>query len=135
MVFDQGIRFDVMGNYYSGFIVPKGIAELREIGVLPKAEWYEDASNMYITHLHLDHLGALSNIPSEMKVFLPNMPIYEDMEERWKLSPSWLAMVPKKYYTKLQEIKPLETDENNVLALPVSHSACARALIFAIIRI
>mgnify|MGYP001078044832 CR=1 FL=1 len=83
LVFDQGIRFDIMNNYYTRNLAPQGITELRDLGVLPKAEWYEDASGIYITHLHLDHLGALSNIPFETKVHLPDLGIYEDMESRW----------------------------------------------------
>ena len=65
LVFDQGIRFDLMGKYYSGFVEPKGIAEMRELGILPKPEWYENVNDIYISHMHLDHLGALSNIPAD----------------------------------------------------------------------
>lgn len=84
LIFDQGIRFDIMARYYSGLISPTGLAELREIGVLPQAEWYRDADAIYITHMHLDHLGALSNIPLETKLYLPSLAIYQDMEERWE---------------------------------------------------
>jgi mRNA degradation ribonuclease J1/J2 len=57
IIFDQGIRFDVMKKFYSSFISPRGVAELREIGALPKPEWYEGANAIYISHMHLDHLG------------------------------------------------------------------------------
>ncbi|MEM3590473.1 MAG: hypothetical protein QW702_00020 [Candidatus Bathyarchaeia archaeon] len=40
LIFDQGLRFDVMERFYRGFIAPKGLRELREIGAAPKAEWY-----------------------------------------------------------------------------------------------
>jgi ribonuclease J len=123
LIFDQGIRFDIMANYYSAFITPRGISELRDLGVLPKAEWYEDVKSIYISHMHLDHLGALSNIPQETTVYLPSISIYEDMEERWSTSPTWLSLIPKKYYINLEEIKPFEADKNNVMAIPVSHSA------------
>jgi len=123
IIFDQGIRFDVMSNYYSSFITPRGTSELRELGVLPKAEWYENATDIYISHLHLDHLGALSNIPSEAIVHLPSLTVYEDMEERWSKSSTWLSLVPRKYFIRLEETKPLETDKNNVMAIPLSHSA------------
>ena len=68
-------------------------------------------------------MGALSNIPHETEVHLPSLPIYEDIEERWGTSPTWLALIPRKYYVKLEGLKPLEADKNNVMAIPVSHSA------------
>lgn len=123
IIFDQGIRFDVLERFYSNFITPSGVAELRSIGAIPQPEWYEDATVIYISHLHLDHLGALANIPGEIKVKLPGMAIYEDMEEKWSLSPTWLSLIPRKYYVELEELKSFQTDENNVMAIPVSHSA------------
>jgi ribonuclease J len=131
LIFDQGIRFDIMGRYYAGFVTPRGVAELRDLGILPKPEWYENALSIYISHMHLDHLGALSNIPAETEAYLPNISIYEDMEERWAASPTWLALVPRKYYVELKELKSIETDKNDVMAIPVSHSAYpAYALLF-----
>jgi ribonuclease J len=123
LVFDQGIRFDIMDKYYTSFITPRSVAELRELGVLPKSEWYENVDTIYISHMHLDHLGALSNIPSEMKILLPSLSIYNEMEERWSTSPTWLSLIPRRYYVEVEELKPLETDENDVLPVPVSHSA------------
>jgi len=123
LIFDQGFRFDVMAHYYSGLISPMGLTELRDVGALPPPDWYKDADAVYITHMHLDHLGALSNIPIEARVSLPNLSFYEDMEERWRGSPSWLSLVPRRYYTEMEELKPLEVDENDVTAIPVSHSA------------
>lgn len=120
-----------MSKFYSSFITPRGVTELRNIGVLPKPEWYEGVSRIYISHMHLDHLGALSNIPQETKVNLPSMTVYEDMEEKWSTSPTWLSLIPRKYYVKLDELKPFQTDEDNVMAVPVSHSAFpAYALIY-----
>ncbi|MEM1574082.1 MAG: hypothetical protein QXI49_07315 [Candidatus Methanomethylicaceae archaeon] len=131
LIFDQGIRFDLMNKYYSGFVTPRGIIELRELGILPKPDWYEESSNIYVSHMHLDHLGALSNIPFEITANIPSTTIYEDMEEKWRTSPSWLSLIPRKYYVKVKELKPLVTDENGVMAVPVSHSAYpAYALIY-----
>jgi len=123
LIFDQGVRFDVLGRYYSGYIAPMGLHELREIGAVPRAEWYAGASAIYVSHMHLDHLGLLANIPSKVDVFLPNLSLYEAMEEKWWGSPTWLSMVPHKYYVRLEEARPLEADRNGVMALPVSHSA------------
>ncbi|RSN69822.1 MBL fold metallo-hydrolase [Candidatus Korarchaeum cryptofilum] len=123
LVFDQGIRFDIMSRYYSMQVTPQGIAELRRLGVIPKQEWYMDASGIYISHMHLDHLGLLHNIPSETRVYLPSLSVYEDMKERWENSSSWLQLVAGRYFLEIREIKPLEEDENGVIPLPVSHSA------------
>ena len=123
LVFDQGIRFDVMARFYAGFIAPRGLRELREIGAVPKAEWYSGACAIYISHMHLDHLGLLSNIPARVDVYLPNMEVYGMLEERWEASPSWLSMVPRKHYVRLSGLRPMEADGNGVMALPVSHSA------------
>ena len=123
LVFDQGLRFDIMRRYYSFMISPRSLAELRSLGVLPKPEWYTDAQDIYVTHMHLDHLGALSNIPGEATVHIPNTATYELMEEKWRMSPSWLNLIPRKYYVKLEEVTPFEVDQNGVEAIPVSHSA------------
>lgn len=123
LIFDQGIRFDVLGRYYGGFIAPRGLHELREIGAVPKAEWYTGVNAIYISHMHLDHLGLLANIPLKTKVYVPSLSMYEVIEERWLASPTWLSMVPRKYYIELENIRPLETDRNDVMPLPVSHSA------------
>jgi len=123
LIFDQGIRFDIMKRYYSLMVSPKGLAELRSLGVIPKPEWYMDAQDIYITHMHLDHLGALSNIPGEATVHIPSITTYELMEEKWRMSPTWLTLIPRKYYVKLEEVVPFEVDRNGVEAIPVSHSA------------
>jgi len=57
---------------FSSIIAPRGLRELREMGVAPKAEWYDGVSSIYISHMHLDHLGLLSNIPAKMRVHLPS---------------------------------------------------------------
>lgn len=123
LIFDQGIRFDVMKRFYAGFIAPRGLRELREIGAVPRVEWYNGAGAIYISHMHLDHLGLLSNIPARVEVYVPNLGVYELLEEKWSSSPSWLSMVPRKHYLKLCGLKPMEVDRNGVAALPVSHSA------------
>jgi len=56
-----------MSKYYSGFIAPRGVAELRSISAIPKPEWYEGAVAIYISHMHLDHLGAPIKHPARSK--------------------------------------------------------------------
>lgn len=123
LVFDQGIRFDILRRYYSFMVSPTGLAELRSLGVIPKPEWYMDVQDIYVTHMHLDHLGALSNIPGEATVHIPSIALYELMEEKWRMTPTWLNLIPRKYYVNLEEVTPFEVDRNGVEAIPVSHSA------------
>lgn len=124
LVFDQGVRFDIFRRYYTDWVTPLGVMELRKLGILPKEEWYEDVQDIYITHLHLDHLGALSNIPMPISVHIPGGSVYEEIaRKRWERSPSWLNIIPESYYIETQDVQPLNEDKNNVLALPVSHSA------------
>lgn len=123
LVFDQGIRFDLFGRYFSQWIQPSGVMELRKLGVVPKEEWYQSVDELYITHLHLDHLGALSNIPSGIKLHIPGLSIYSEMKRRWENSPIWLNLIPENYYLQLEDVPPMVEDKNRVLAIPVSHSA------------
>lgn len=123
LILDQGMRFDIFGKYFSNSIQPLGIMELRRMNVLPKEEWYKDAEDIYITHLHLDHLGALSNIPSDIDVHLPGGSIYSEMKKKWENSPTWSNIIPENYYLKINEVSPLVEDDNRVLPIQVLHSA------------
>jgi ribonuclease J len=124
LVFDQGIRFDVFRRYYADWITPVGIMELRKLGILPREEWYEGVQAIYITHLHLDHLGALSNVPRPIPIHIPGGKVYEEIaRKRWERSPSWLNIIPESYYVEIQDVQPLSEDKNGVLPIPVSHSA------------
>jgi len=123
-VFDQGIRFDILKRFYSGFDTPLGVMELRKLGVVPQEAWYDGVEHVYITHLHLDHLGALSNLPKPVHVHIPGNTIYREIvKKRWEKSPSWLQLIPEPYYVKTEDATPFKEDENGVLPLPVSHSA------------
>lgn len=124
LVLDQGVRFDIFRRYYTDWVVPLGVMELRKLGILPREEWYEGVQDIYITHLHLDHLGALSNIPKPITVHIPGGAVYEEIaRKRWERSPSWLNIIPEPYYIETQDVEPLNEDKNRVLPLPVSHSA------------
>ncbi|MEM2372606.1 MAG: hypothetical protein QW291_08820 [Thermofilaceae archaeon] len=56
--------------------------------------------------MHLNHLGLLANIPAKVKVYIPSLSVYEILEEKWRDSPTWLSMVPRKYYLELKEVRP-----------------------------
>jgi len=131
ILFDQGIRFSIFKAFYSRFIQPIGIPELRRLHVIPPPSAYEDINAIYISHFHLDHLGLLSNIPCETVVKFPSLKIYQALEEGWRMSPSWPVYIPPKFFVKTEEITRNRTDENDVMSVPVSHSAYpAYAFIF-----
>jgi len=123
ILFDQGLRFSVFKRYYSRLIQPLGLPELRRIGVVPHPDTYINVNAVYISHLHLDHLGLLSNIRGETTVKLPSLNVYKALEEGWKMSPSWPVFVPPRFFVKITEPTRYRTDENDVLAVPVLHSA------------
>ena len=123
ILFDQGMRFPVFNRYYSQRVQPKGIPELRQLGVIPPVEAYQDIATIYISHFHLDHLGLLAGIPVRTTVNLPSIELFHVIERWYRLSPNWFAYIPPRYTTALQEVTPLKEEENNVMAIPVEHSS------------
>lgn len=122
LMFDQGIRFSLFNQYYSRLIEPRGVPELRQLRIIPPREAYQDVSAVYITHLHLDHLGLLAGIPGKITVKLPSLELYRVVEKWYKMSPTWMAYIPPRYTVNLQQAALLRTDGNNVMAIPVEHS-------------
>jgi len=123
LVFDNGIRFNIMKKYYRGRVKPLGIVELRRIGAIPPLSVFEDADALYITHFHLDHLGLLGALPPGTRVYVPSTSILEAVEEWYRASPTWLAEVPHRLHVEIVEMEPYKEDELGVTPIPVSHSA------------
>jgi len=123
ILFDQGMRFSLFNQYYSHRIEPRGIPELRQLKIIPPGEAYKNVSAVYITHFHLDHLGLLAGIPGKITVKLPSLEIFQIMERWYRMSPTWMAYIPPRYTLSLQQVIPLRTDKNNVMAIPVEHSS------------
>ncbi|MEL9908256.1 MAG: MBL fold metallo-hydrolase [Desulfurococcus sp.] len=123
IVFDNGIRFQVLRRYYRGRIRPLGINELRSIGVIPPLDVFEDIDALYISHFHLDHLGLLGALPPGTRVYVPSISVLETIEEWYRVTPTWLAELPHKLHVDIAELKPYKEDEHGVTPIPVSHSA------------
>jgi len=123
LVFDNGIRFQVLRRYYHGRIQPLGVVELRSTGVIPPREVFEGADAVYISHLHLDHLGLLGALPPGVKVYVPSLGVLEALESWYRAAPTWLAEVPHRQGVELAELKPYQDDGSGVTPIPVSHSA------------
>lgn len=120
VVFDQGIRFGIYSRYYSLLIRPRGLHELRSLGIVPSPEVFRDVDDVYISHMHLDHLGVLSNIDKRnTRIYLPSLELYEKIREleykEWK----WL-LIPAKPFV---EISRSSEARDPVLARQVPHSA------------
>ncbi len=123
IVFDNGIRFQVLKRYYRGRIQPLGINELRSIGAIPPLNVFEGIDALYISHFHLDHLGLLGALPPGTRVYVPSISILETIEEWYRATPTWLAELPHKLHIDVIELKPHQEDELGVTPIPVSHSA------------
>ena len=123
LLFDQGLRFSLFKKFYGARLRPSGPMELREIGVLPPYGELEDVDALYVTHYHLDHLGLLGDLPSGLEVRVPSRLGLTLLEEWYRDSPDWLAYIPPRYDLQVQEAEPLVHDVNDVIALPISHSA------------
>lgn len=123
LVFDNGVRFSVLRRYYRGRIQPLGTSELRDVRAIPPLSVFEDASAVYISHFHLDHLGLLGALPPETKVYVPSLGVLQTIEEWYRASPTWLAALPHRPYAEVTGVEPYREDENGVIPVPVSHSA------------
>ena len=123
IVFDNGIRFQVLKRYYRGRIQPLGINELRSIGAIPPLNVFEGIDALYISHFHLDHLGLLGALPPGIRVYVPSIGILETIEEWYGASPTWLAELPHKLHIDIIELKPYQEDELGAIPIPISHSA------------
>jgi len=120
IILDQGINFTAFKKYYGGFIQPEIVEDLREIGAIPPKTIYEDASEIHISHLHLDHLGSLA-IPFEydVRVYVPSRHVLEKLSNFWYWN--WKELLLPSTFD-LSELKDVSTSKS-VRLIRVSHSA------------
>lgn len=123
IAFDNGIRFSVLRRYYRGRIQPLGPSELRSLEAIPPLKAYEEIDALYISHLHLDHLGLLGALPPGTKVYVPSIKSLAIVEGWYRASPTWLAELPHRLNVEVLEAEPYREDEQSVIPVPVSHSA------------
>ena len=124
IIFDNGIRFQVLKRIYGGRITPLGPREMQSLGVIPDAEVYEGAEALYISHGHLDHVGLLYEVPDDVKIVVPSRRVFEATIFDWYgSSNTWLNYVKPKGFAEIVEAAELKEDEHGVIAVPVSHSA------------
>jgi ribonuclease J len=123
LVLDYGVRFSLMRRFYGGRIEPLGPVEMSKLGIVPDPTVVEGASAVYISHLHLDHVGLLLTIDPSTRVVLPDRDVARATIGTWyERSHRWLAYVVPRW-SSTASAKLLSQDENSVVAIPVSHSA------------
>ena len=122
IMFDQGIRFSIYSKYYSLLIQPRGLYELRSLRVVPNPQVLRDIDDVYISHMHLDHLGVLSNIDRRnIRLFLPSLKLHERIKEgKWQYGEWRQLLIPARPF-----IETLRSNEakDPVIAKQISHSA------------
>jgi len=82
IMLDQGVNFSALKKFYGFWIQPSSTEELREMRVLPPREAYEEVEEVYVSHMHLDHMGSL-NVPGKVPVYLPSREIAEALSRSW----------------------------------------------------
>ena len=131
VLLDHGLRFDLFRKYYGRFLQPLDANELRSLGALPELKHILNASAVYISHLHLDHLGSLDYLDivnyennKKLKVFLPQKEYFTSLLDTWRYS--WKSVLLPHSRTSLDRVSDI-MDSNNevsqVVPVRVFHSA------------
>ncbi|MEM3964276.1 MAG: MBL fold metallo-hydrolase [Thermofilaceae archaeon] len=121
VMLDQGIDFGAFGRFFGGFIEPHSLRDLYEVGVIPPPEAYEGVDAVFISHLHLDHLGALS-MPEQrgVEVYVSSARLLSSLAESWEWSWKNLLLPYGSVYTAVEDVKEWR---GVVKPVRVSHSA------------
>ena len=119
VVFDQGISFNALRRYFSGHLKPRGVSELRQLRVLPDLSMYREA-DVFITHLHLDHVGLLGNLEPGTRLYVPDA--YQVFIEWFRNRPDWLTYMEPRVDVSVDYVKP-GSRYGPVSAYLVKHSA------------
>ena len=123
IIFDNGIRFWILRKFYRGRVTPLGSGELRSIGAIPPTEVFDGAEALYISHLHLDHVGLLGPLPSGLTIKVPSYKMLEVLSKWYERTTTWLRDLPPNIGATVREVETLRSDENDIIAIPISHSA------------
>ena len=127
VLLDHGINFSRFRKYYGRFLEPLHADEMRKLETLPRLDCVLGASEIYLSHLHLDHIGSLDYLDRDgardKMVFMPMRDYYTDkLMESWRRS--WKrVLVPENPSVKgnIRDVQELNTEL--VKAVKVPHSA------------
>jgi len=117
LVFDQGIRFSRFKKYYNVNIQPSSASELRRLGIIPPSDEF---NNIYISHLHLDHLGILHLLNVGTLLHVPDKDTFNQFIEPYKESDNWTTYISPPIGVNVIDIRD---NQDGVLPLQVEHSA------------
>ena len=118
VMLDQGVNFSQLKKFYGFSIQPDSVEELRAMRVLPPREAYSEVEEVYVTHLHLDHLGSL-NIPGDIPTYLPSREIAEALSRSWWFGWKQHLLPKTQSFYGFKEVN----ESKRVLPAMVSHSA------------
>lgn len=120
VMLDQGLNFQRYRRYYGGFIEPQTLRELWEAGVIPPPDAYEGVDAVFVSHMHLDHLGALSMAErAGSEVYVPSVAVLSELVKSWEWSWKGLLLPAGDV---LQLARSTREWRNIVKSVPVSHS-------------
>lgn len=129
VVLDHGLKFNVFRKYYGIYTQPLDAEELRSLGALPSAEVMLNAKAVFISHLHLDHLGSLDYVDQikdknkKVNVYIPFKDYYEEvLLEHWRYS--WKSvLIPHTSYSKSVLVDVEQNTSEHIKPVKVYHSA------------
>jgi len=127
LVLDHGLNFSMYRKYYGNFIQPLDADELRALKVVPDSSIVLNAKEVFITHLHLDHLGSLDYLDSiedeKPRVYIPSKKHYvEAIVSSWRQNWKYV-LIPHQERSK-ELIRDVEENPlSYVKPLKVYHSA------------
>lgn len=127
IVLDHGLKFNVFRKYYGMYTQPLDAQELRSLGALPPADVMLNAKAIFISHLHLDHLGSLDYLDlienGDKNIYIPSKDYYKKvLLEYWRYS--WkFVLVPHMSYSKNMLVDVEQSTPKNVKPIKTYHSA------------
>ena len=127
IVLDHGLRFDIFRRYYGMYTQPLDAQELRSLRALPPLDVMLDAKAVFISHLHLDHLGSLDYLDlkegNNLNVHIPFKNYYKEvLSEYWRYSWKYI-LVPHTSYSKNLLVDVEKSAPKYIKPIKTYHSA------------
>lgn len=122
VMLDQGLNFGAYTRYYGGYIEPHSLRDLYEVKAIPPPEAYEGVDAVFISHLHLDHLGALSMAEEQgVELYVPHVGILAELTESWEWS--WRSILLPSTGSAVDYARSVKAWRGVVKPIRVNHSA------------